>query len=125
MRLLTYNEDDKLTIECLDDAQVPRYAILSHTWGEEDEEVTFADITNGNGVGKEGYEQIRFCGAQARHDGLQYFWVDSCCIDTTNEAERSHAIRSMFCWYQAAAKCYVYLSDVQGSSWEPAFRSSR
>jgi hypothetical protein len=125
MRLLTYDEDGKLSIKRFKINQVPRHAILSHTWGEEDEEVTFADIINGDGLNKAGYKKIHFCGAQARRDGLHYFWVDSCCIDTTDKAEHSHAIRSMFRWYQAAEKCYVHLSDVRGSSWESAFRSSR
>jgi hypothetical protein len=30
----------------------------------------------------------------------------------------------MFHWYQNAAKCYVYLSDVS-TTWESAFRASR
>ena len=125
MRLLTYDEDGKLSIKRFDAQQVPRYAILSHTWGEEDEEVTFSNIINGDGLNKAGYKKIHFCGTQARRDGLQYFWVDSCCIDTTDKAEHSHAIRSMFRWYQAAERCYVYLLDVRGSLWESAFRSSR
>lgn len=135
MRLLRYDENGKLTIKHFSEGHVPPYAILSHTWGADEEEVTFADITNGDGLGKAGYEKIRFCGTQAQHDNLQYFWVDSCCIDTTHERERSDAIRSMFRWYQAAAKCYVYLSDVRtrkrkfgtaaGSTWEATFRNSR
>lgn len=66
---------------------------------------------------------------------LQYFWVDTCCIDKPNNAERSKAIDSMFHWYQNAARCYVYLSDVstarskeddqQSEHIRPAFRASR
>lgn len=76
MHLLTSNEDDTITIERFDDEPAPPYAILSHTWGPDNEEVTFADIVNGDGRGKVGYEKIHFCGAQARRDGLRYFWVD-------------------------------------------------
>ncbi|KAG9228902.1 hypothetical protein BJ875DRAFT_508254 [Amylocarpus encephaloides] len=43
---------------------------------------------DGSGKSKVGYNKIRFCGKQASHDGLQYFW------------------------YRNATKCYVYLSDV-------------
>ena len=74
--------------------------------------MTFADIVNGGGKAKPGYKKICFCGEQAQKDGLQYFWVDTCCIDKTNKAELAVAIRSMFCWYRNAARCYVYLSDV-------------
>ena len=79
--------------------------------------------------------QIRFCGEQAKRDGLQYFWVDTCCIDKSNHSELAEAITSMFRWYRNAAVCYVYLSDVStnshdqiGSSsqlWYLAFRKSR
>lgn len=83
-------------------------------WGADNEEVTFADIVNGNGQGKAGYEKIRFCGAQARRDNLQYFWVDTCCINKTRESKLAFSIQSMFKWYRNAARCYVYLSDVRG-----------
>ena len=49
---------------------IPPYAILSHTWGADAEEVTFEDLTNGTGKDKPGYEKIRFCGEQARRDGF-------------------------------------------------------
>jgi hypothetical protein len=136
MRLLHYDEDGRLGIVSFHDRAIPPYAILSHTWGADAEEVTFADLATGDGKAKRGYEKIHFCGQQAQQDGLQYFWVDTCCIDKTDKAELSHAIRSMFRWYQNAEKCYVYLSDVSIKkrkvddvlskfTWEPAFRSSR
>jgi hypothetical protein len=59
-----------------------------------------------------GYRKIQFCSEQAKKDGLQYFWVDSCCIDKSSSAELSQDINSMFRWYKNAANCYVYLSDV-------------
>jgi hypothetical protein len=136
MRLLEYNEDGDLTITNFKNNRLPRYAILSHTWGTDNEEVTFADLGEGGGKAKPGYKKISFCGKQARCDGLHYFWVDTCCIDKTDQAELSQAIRSMYCWYQNATRCYVYLSDVSkrkrkcddisdNFTWEPAFRSSR
>ena len=136
MRLLRYEEDGRLTITSFDDNAIPQYAILSHTWGADTEEVTFADLAEGGCKHKPGYKKIRFCGEQAQQDGLQYFWVDTCCIDKSDKAELSSAIQSMFRWYQNATKCYVYLSDVStkkrkaGSlstefTWELAFRSSR
>ncbi|KAK3935466.1 heterokaryon incompatibility [Diplogelasinospora grovesii] len=112
-----------------------RYAILSHTWGPDTEEVTFKDLIDGTEVDKTGYKKIRFCAAQARRDGLRYFWVDTCCIDKANNTELSEAINSMFRWYRNAARCYVYLSDMSvpshknnqqsGLEWESAFRAHR
>ena len=136
MRLLQCSERGELSTHSFDDGDIPPYAILSHTWGADGDEVTFADLRTGSGRRKLGYRKIVFCGKQARHDGLQYFWIDTCCIDKTNKAELAFAIRSMFRWYRNAAQCYVYLSDVPkrkrkacdratGLSWEPAFRSSR
>ncbi|KAH8644022.1 Vegetative incompatibility protein [Alternaria alternata] len=136
MRLLRYEDDGRLTITSFDDGAIPPYAILSHTWGADAEEVTFADLARGGGKHKPGYKKIRLCGKQAQRDRLQYFWVDTCCIDKSDKAELSLAIRSMFRWYQNATKCYVYLSDLSAKNkeagdlsteftWEPAFRSSR
>jgi hypothetical protein len=142
MRLLSYGEDGCLTTTSFDDDAIPPYAILSHTWGANAAEVTFADLANSDSKHKSGYKRklgykkIRFCGEQTQQDGLQYFWVDTCCIDKTDKAELSLAIQSMFRWYQNAKKCYVYLSDVSTKkrkvnsistefTWELSFRSSR
>jgi hypothetical protein len=43
---------------------IPPYAILSHTWGADGEEVTFQDVSQRKGHGKPGYEKILFCGRQ-------------------------------------------------------------
>jgi hypothetical protein len=137
MRLLERNSagEFSLTKDFVGD-DIPGYAILSHTWGADAEEVTFQDLMNGTGKDKPGYNKIRFCGDQARHGGLQYFWVDTCCISKANNTELSEAINSMFRWYRNAAKCYVYLSDVSSPAFdtndkfsqlpcESAFRKSR
>jgi hypothetical protein len=39
------------------------------TW-KEGEEVTFQELIDGTRKGKPGYEKIRFCGEQAKRDGL-------------------------------------------------------
>ncbi|PQE05703.1 hypothetical protein CJF31_00004436 [Rutstroemia sp. NJR-2017a BVV2] len=111
MRLLKCDENGNFSLtNDLVGEKFPKYAILSHTWG--DEEVTFKDMVEGTGKGKAGYGKIRFCARQAERDNLQYFWVDTCCIDKSNNTELSEAINSMFRWYRDADRCYVYLSDV-------------
>jgi hypothetical protein len=114
MHLLQRIGDNAFTLasDLTDEYTMSPYAILSHTWGPDTEEVTFQDLVNGVGQAKPGYEKIRFCGEQAWKDGLRYFWIDTGCIDKTNKAELSYSIRSMFRWYQNAARCYVYLPDV-------------
>ncbi|KAE9365098.1 HET-domain-containing protein [Stipitochalara longipes BDJ] len=89
---------------------IPPYAILSHRW--EAEEVTYQALRAGDGPRMKGWSKIDGCRKQAREDGFDYVWIDSCCIDKTSSAELSEAINSMFCWYQDADSCYAYLSDV-------------
>ena len=138
MRLLrrSNNGEFSVTDDLVGDEAIPPYAILSHTWGADAEEVMFEDMTNGTGKDRLGYEKIQFCGEQAAQDDLQYFWIDTCCIDKTNHAELSRAINSMFRWYRNATRCYVYLSDVSShpsgtndefnpQPWELALRKSR
>jgi hypothetical protein len=136
MRLLTPRDDGEFSLVQYFSDRIPRYAILSHTWGNDDQEVTYKDIVKGKGKTKAGYEKIRFCGKQAADDGLQHFWVDTCCIDKSNSTELSEAINSMFLWYHKAARCYVYLTDVFKNkpddeiqvlqpTWYLAFQTSR
>ncbi|KAF5609536.1 heterokaryon incompatibility protein het-E-1 [Fusarium subglutinans] len=95
-------------------SSVPEYAILSHTWGQASEEVLFQEmLTNSSDVKlKKGYKKIELCAKQAQKDGLDYCWVDTCCIDKSRSAELSEAINSMFSWYRNSAVCYLYLEDV-------------
>jgi hypothetical protein len=107
---------------------IPSYAILSHCW--EEEEVIFADIAHlshpvkAEAVrAKKGWEKIMRTCEQAVKDGLDYCWIDTCCIDKSSSAELSEAINSMFSWYKHSSKCYAYVADVDdlhgfvGSKW--------
>jgi hypothetical protein len=136
MRLLHRKEDGRLSLtDVLVGDQIPPYAILSHTWGEDRDEVTFDDMAEGTGRDKPGYDKIGFCEEQARQNGLQYFWIDTCCINKNDDAELARSINSMFHWYCNATRCYVYLHDVEirkrkrdedsTASWELDFRTSR
>ncbi|KAF2257716.1 WD40 repeat-like protein [Lojkania enalia] len=94
------------------DKVIPPYAILSHTWGADDKEVTFDDLTNSAGKHKLGYKKIRFYEEQVVRDGLEYFWINTYYINKTNKAELLLAINSIFRWYRNATRYYVYLSDI-------------
>jgi hypothetical protein len=134
MRLLYTADDGRLSwTDDLVGGQIPPYAILSHTW--DGQEVAYKDLQNHSNIEdvdtrlKGGFQKIFFCAAQAKQDGLDYFWVDTCCIDKANNTELSKAINSMFRWDQNAKKCYVFLSDVENDilehDGESAFRQSR
>lgn len=59
-----------------------------------------------------GYSKIHdFC-TLARKDGLNWAWIDTCCIDKRSSAELTQSINSMFAWYGKAHTCYAYLKDV-------------
>ncbi|KAF2801912.1 HET-domain-containing protein [Mytilinidion resinicola] len=91
---------------------IPPYAILSHTW--EDDEVSLQALPTAGHIAPEpaGYTKIKKCCEQAASDGFQYVWIDTCCIDKTNSAKLSEAINSMYRWYWDAVECYAYLADV-------------
>lgn len=134
IRLLQRKPDGGIVFHETTSSDVPAYAILSHTWGKG--EVIFQDMEDSadmsKAVSKAGWKKIQFCAEQAAADGLQYFWIDTCCIDKKNAVELSAAINSMFRWYQNAVRCYVYLSDVSKADgvddervWKKTFMSSR
>jgi hypothetical protein len=139
MRLLKVDPTGSFSLtDDLTDNETLKYAILSHTWNKNnDEEVAFEDLLKNTGRGKAGYRKISLCAEQAVRDGIYYIWVDTCCINKSNNAvELQHAINSMFRWYQNAEKCYVYLEDVPGpeinaggqshnTPWELSLRKSR
>nr|OQO21674.1 hypothetical protein B0A51_10548 [Rachicladosporium sp. CCFEE 5018] len=106
----------------INDPQNVRYAILSHTWG--DNEVLFDDIHKPDVKELPGYHKIDYACRQAIRDKLEYVWIDTCCIDKRSSAELSEAINSMFRWYADAAICYAYLSDIDVRSMTAAIRGN-
>jgi hypothetical protein len=139
MRLLKRLPDDDHNEFSLVDFgdDIPPYAILSHTWGSDGNEVTFKNLTEDKGMAKSkpGYRKLSFCCKQAARDKIDFFWVDTCCIDKSSSAELTESLNSMFRWYQNSTKCYVYLSDLSISStpiqdvsqqtWTQLFQKSR
>ncbi|KAG4443738.1 hypothetical protein IFR05_000827 [Cadophora sp. M221] len=109
---------------------IPPYAILSHRW--EGREVTFQDLQSEPRPASPSFSKVTKCCAQAVSNGIEWAWIDTCCIDKTSSAELSEAINSMFRWYREAQICYAYLFDVpDGGDWETrqkgdsAFRKSQ
>lgn len=116
------------------DARIPKYAILSHTW-EQDEIshqeymclhpptnfTTFSEWTLLSRLlkdkdrqqisAKAGYRKIEEAIQKARSNHYEWIWVDTCCIDKRSSEELSEALNSMFKFYQYAKVCYALLSD--------------
>jgi hypothetical protein len=95
-----------------DDDKLPQYAILSHTWSDNNaEEVTYHDLKDGHGT-KKPLLKLKLCRDWTKAANLEYFWVDTCGIDKHNDAAIGYAIRSMWRWSTEADVCFVYLSDL-------------
>ena len=92
MRLL---HAETLDFHTFYEPNVPKYVCLSHTWGPEDDEFTFQDIhivikwrKDGSDPSQEprhittksGFQKIVACCRQAISDGIEFAWVDTCCI---------------------------------------------
>jgi hypothetical protein len=56
MRLLQDNNDGGFSLSKFFESNIPKYAILLHRWGTE--EVTLADLKNGNSKRMAGYSKI-------------------------------------------------------------------
>jgi hypothetical protein len=130
MRLLALEDCDletgHLALRTFGGTDIPRYAILSHRWT--DDEVLFRDVENGTSADRKGYFKLKGAITQARADGFAYLWDDTCCIDKSSSAELSEAINSMWLWYRDAPICHAYLDDVsltiEDSNFDSHFRSS-
>ncbi|KAI0418855.1 heterokaryon incompatibility protein-domain-containing protein [Xylaria grammica] len=108
MRLLEVNS---LALEEFFEPNVPKYAILSHTW--EEGEILFEDIRKINQARKKpGFKKVQRACNLAQSQGYEYIWIDTCCIDKSSSAELTEAINSMYRWYQKSDVCYAFLSDV-------------
>ena len=100
------------------------YAILSHRWihltevnYEEMVKLAKMNVEERDEIRRRlGYKKILDTCEQAKRDGYEWVWVDTCCIDTRSSAELSEAINSMYRWYANSRVCYAYLHDVHGSS---------
>lgn len=74
IRLLQY-ENGGFSLTEFANHEIPEYAILSHTWGPDSEEVRFKDFMEKKDIVTEkgGYRKLRFCAEQAASHGLEYF----------------------------------------------------
>ncbi|KAF4591333.1 hypothetical protein EYR40_009936 [Pleurotus pulmonarius] len=88
--------------------QSTEYAVLSHTW--DDEEFLFTDIQSQN-FAKRGYAKFAAFCARAQEHGCRYAWMDSSCIASANASELDESIRSMFRWYRNSFVCLVVLAS--------------
>ncbi|KAI0746118.1 heterokaryon incompatibility protein-domain-containing protein, partial [Earliella scabrosa] len=107
------------------DPPIATYAILSHVWAKEGmegyPEKTYQDVLEAQTKSKKSRrsvfshlrsKKIEQASRVTKAHGVNYIWIDSCCIDKTNGPELSEAINSMYQWYGQAKICYAFLDDV-------------
>ncbi|KAH6892533.1 hypothetical protein B0T10DRAFT_438408 [Thelonectria olida] len=134
MRLLSTS---KVHVVEVHGVNTPAYAILSHTWS--DEEILLQDVHSSDAYGSQWSEitseTFKTLGSSnekglskmlkstdlAARNGYRHIWIDTCCIDKTSSAELSEAINSMYRWYVEADICYAYLADVASAGTEDPF----
>ncbi|KAF9075573.1 heterokaryon incompatibility protein-domain-containing protein [Rhodocollybia butyracea] len=125
MRLIRTTDKDPELVYFASEVQVPKYAILSHVW--EEEEVSFQDMQDPTKrKDMKGWSKIVGACKLACSESWEYIWIDTCCIDKSSSSELSEAINSMYRYYSRAQVCYAYLTDVQSDlpsrSFNLAFR---
>src|SRR5437588_8226478 len=98
--ILDLNPEDEILQEFGEDEIADRYAILSHCWGKANEEVKLKDMEDLLKLDNQardriqqrpGYTKIIETCKQARSDGFEWVWVDTCCINKESSAELSEA----------------------------------
>ncbi|KAM5342311.1 hypothetical protein ACJ41O_013277 [Fusarium nematophilum] len=125
MRLL---HSSRLHLRTFFGNEIPPYAILSHTWDQD--EFLYNHLRSGLAelqllqtlktsstrhqpptMTRGLYKVLMTC-LTAEHLGLEWVWVDTCCIDKSSSTELSESINSMFRWYAKSAICFAFLEDV-------------
>ncbi|EIW76438.1 hypothetical protein CONPUDRAFT_18351, partial [Coniophora puteana RWD-64-598 SS2] len=97
------------------------YAVLSHRWSED--ELTFQDFGSKKCLKSIGWQKVVHFYDKVIRQGIQFAWIDTCCIDKTSSTELDESIRSMFRWYLNAAVCIIHLAqttsinDMVGDEW--------
>lgn len=112
MRLL---HTKSLQLHSFYDEAIPPYAVLSHTWGNPEDEITLQDLNDPTIRSQSRFSKIKSCCELAASKGLSFVWIDTCCIDKSSSAELSEVINSMYAWYKNSRVCYVYLVDFDSS----------
>ncbi|KAG0693793.1 hypothetical protein DFH29DRAFT_1073143 [Suillus ampliporus] len=94
-----------------------RCVMLSHRWEEMEpllHDVQDKVVDELSPVG--GIVKLQSFCKTARDAGYRWGWIDTCCIDQTNNVELQKSLNSMFFWYRHSALTMVYLSDVPPSA---------
>lgn len=92
------------------DSQLPTYAVLSHTWSNQD---ILASNCRADDLRRlEVHERtIRAC-QSAAHRGITHLWVDCLCIDSSSSADLDEAVNGSLRRLKKSSVCLAYLDDL-------------
>lgn len=92
---------------------IPKYEALSYTWGSEPAvhqvDVEGRSIYTGSNLHK-ALRALRQC------NSTSFLWVDSLCIDQSNDDERNNQVRRIHEIYQNASNVIACLGDAESDS---------
>ncbi|KAK4503204.1 hypothetical protein PRZ48_006632 [Zasmidium cellare] len=110
-------------------SEPPAFLITSHTWeNEEVQQWELDDLESVRRMKPKSAKKIDVFLDHAAKAGYDWMWMDTICIDQTNDEEVSAAVNAMYQWYEGAAVCLAYLSDVSLASsggWGEQFKASK
>lgn len=128
MRLIKVADLSMCPDEVDEDRTFQRYAILSHTWDKDDQELVFSDFipsiasetpgalepeAHWQNTWKTGFKKLQNFSRVAKEHRIDRVWMDTCCIEKSSSTELQLSLNSMFRWYERSALCVVYLSDFE------------
>jgi hypothetical protein len=89
-----------------------RFAVLSHTW--QDNEIIYKDILQEARTYQDrpGYQKVKkFCHVAYKDHNISLAWIDTLCINKESSAELDESIQSMYKWYRNSSVCITHLRN--------------
>src|SRR5271156_1903360 len=97
MHLLKLNSDGKPSLTQFIAGDIPNYAILSHTWEADDQEVTFTDLADHVDRDDEASVSLRQRGAASDYDDSEVFVTSRREYEPRYDVE-AYAAGDPLCW---------------------------
>lgn len=100
-------------LELFDDSKAtPRYVVLSYGW-KYDERRVLDNLYDSQAVFQgQSFPGLEAARGEALRRGVDYVWIDTCCIAKTANIRPAVIINSQFRMYQQSVACFAYLDDL-------------
>ncbi|KAE8150457.1 hypothetical protein BDV25DRAFT_154277 [Aspergillus avenaceus] len=102
---------DTLKTERFPPHSVPEYAAcMIEKWRRND--VLYSDLERGDAVPHKSWGKVTALAQVARESGLQYIWINTCCVDNRNAEEMATAQALRYSWYLRADICISLVGEM-------------